>query len=118
MVLVFLARLQHSLTKFIRPTKENTMASPKPKPTPSPTKKGLTVAISKGVTMDLKTGVRTTAKPKPKALPSPKSDAQYFADQKKFIAERDKAKLEAAKKAKKAKKPSNPLPKLTSRGTR
>ena len=58
-------------------------------PMPKPTKKGITVAISKGVTMDAKTGIKTTAKPTPKAIPT-KSDAQYFADQKKFIASRKK----------------------------
>ena len=57
------------------------MATPKPKTT----KKGITVALGKGVTMDLKTGVKTTAKATPKSMPT-KSDKQYLADQKKFIA--------------------------------
>jgi hypothetical protein len=63
------------------------MATPKPKPSPSPTKKGVTVSLGGGVTMDLKTGVKTTAKPTPKPIKT-KSDAQYLIDQKKFIAER------------------------------
>lgn len=65
------------------------MATPKPKPSPSPTKKGVTVAVSKGVTMDLKTGKKTTAKATPKPIAT-KSDAQYLIDQKKFIAEQKK----------------------------
>jgi len=63
------------------------MASPKP----MPTKKGVTVAVSKGVTMDLKTGKKTTAKATPKAIAT-KSNAQYFADQKKFVASNKKSK--------------------------
>lgn len=59
------------------------MATPKPKP------KGITVALGGGVTMDAKTGKKTT---KPKALPSPKSNKQYFADQKKFVNSRTKNK--------------------------
>ena len=55
------------------------------KPTPKPTRKGLTVVISKGVTMDPKTGVKTTAKPKPKPMPSMKSNKEYFADQKAYV---------------------------------
>ena len=63
----------------------------KPAKTPMPksTKKGITVAVRKGVTMDAKTGIKTTAKPTPKAIPT-KSDAQYFADQKKFLKNRSK----------------------------
>lgn len=67
------------------------MAAAKPKVTPKPTKKGLTVVIKKGVTMNPKTGVKTTVKPTPKAIPT-KSDAQYFLDQKKFIATQKKNK--------------------------
>lgn len=65
------------------------MATPKPKVTPKP--KGVSVAISKGVTMDLKTGVRTTAKATPKPIKT-KSNAQYLADQKAFIASQKKVK--------------------------
>ena len=66
-------------------------SQPRTTSTPKPTKKGITVAISKGVTMDAKTGIKTTAKPTPKAIPT-KSDAQYLADQKKFIATQKKNK--------------------------
>ena len=60
--------------------------------TPKPTRKsGVTVAIRKGVTMDLKTGVKTTAKATPKPIKT-KSDAQYLSDQKKFIASQKKSK--------------------------
>ena len=62
------------------------------KPTPKPTKKGLTVVISKGVTMDPKTGIKTTASPKPKPMPSMKSNKDYFADQKKYIESQKKKK--------------------------
>ena len=60
------------------------MASPTPKP-------GIKVALGKGVTMDLKTGKKTTAKATPKAIAT-KSDKQYLADQKKFIASNKKSK--------------------------
>ena len=59
------------------------------KKTPMP--KGITVAISKGVTMDARTGVKTTAKPTPTPIKT-KSNAQYFADQKAFIASQKKSK--------------------------
>lgn len=52
------------------------MASPKP---------GIKVALGKGVTMDAKTGKKTT---KPKPLPSTKSNKDYFKDQKDFIKSR------------------------------
>ena len=64
----------------------------KPARTPMPkVTKVITVAIRKGVTMDAKTGIKTTAKPTPKAIPT-KSDAQYLSDQKKFIASNKKSK--------------------------
>ena len=52
------------------------MASPKP---------GIKVALGKGVTMDAKTGKKTT---KPKPLPSTKSNKDYFKGQKDFIKSR------------------------------
>lgn len=56
--------------------------------TPSP-KPGIKVALGGGVTMDSKTGKKTT---KPKPLPSTKSNKDYFADQKKFVNSRTKNK--------------------------
>lgn len=52
--------------------------------TPSP-KPGIKVALGKGVTMDAKTGKKTT---KPKPLPSTKSNKDYFKGQKDFIKSR------------------------------
>ena len=75
------------ITSTSKSEKPKILGSIKPIKTPMPktTKKGITVAISRGVTMDAKTGIKTTTKPTPKAIPT-KSDAQYFADQKKFLA--------------------------------
>ena len=56
--------------------------------TPSP-KPGIKVALGKGVTMDAKTGKKTT---KPKPLPSTKSNKDYFADQRKFVNSRTTSK--------------------------
>lgn len=58
------------------------MASPSPKP-------GIKVALGNGVTMDSKTGKKTT---KPKPLPSPKSNKDYFKGQRDFIKNRTKNK--------------------------
>jgi hypothetical protein len=65
------------------------MASPKPKP--SPTKKGLKIALGGGVTMDSKTGIKTTATPKPKPIPT-LSNKEYLRRQKEFLAQQKKAK--------------------------
>jgi hypothetical protein len=64
------------------------MALPKPKP--SSTKKGLTIALGGGVTMDSKTGVKTTASPKPKTIPT-LSTKEYLRRQKEFLAQQKKA---------------------------
>ena len=58
--------------------------------TPSP-KPGIKVALSKGVTMDAKTGVRTTKSPTPKPMKT-KSNKDYFADQRKFVNSRTTSK--------------------------
>ena len=71
-----------------KPLAPKVTAKATPKPT---TKKGITVAVRKGVTMNLKTGIKTTAKPKPTPIKT-KSDAQYLADQKAFIASQKKSK--------------------------
>jgi hypothetical protein len=65
------------------------MASKKPTPKPSSTKKGLTVTLGNGVTMDPKTGVKTTPKPKPKVLPT-MSTKEYLRIQKESAAQKKK----------------------------
>ena len=60
---------------------------PSPSPKPKPTKKGIKVALGGGVTMDLKTGKKTTVKPSPKVLPT-KSNKDYFKGQRDFIKSR------------------------------
>lgn len=72
-------------------------ATPKTKPKPKPTKKGLTVTLGNGVTMDLNTGVKTTPKPTPKALPT-MSNKEYLRRQKEFLKQQ---RLEQQRKTKK-----------------
>ena len=67
--------------------KKKTVAKPKPKPT----KKGLTVTLGNGVTMDLNTGIKTTPKPTPKPLAT-MSNKEYFRRQKEFLEQQKKAK--------------------------
>jgi hypothetical protein len=64
---------------------------PSAKPKPSPTKKGLKIALGGGVTMDSKTGIKTTATPKPKPIPT-LSNKEYLRRQKEFLAQQKKAK--------------------------
>jgi hypothetical protein len=64
---------------------------PGAKPKPSPTKKGLKIALGGGVTMDSKTGIKTTATPKPKPIPT-LSNKEYLRRQKEFLAQQKKAK--------------------------
>jgi len=66
-------------------------ATKKATPTPKPTKKGLTVTLGNGVTMDLNTGVKTTPKATPKPLAT-MSNKEYFRRQKEFLAQQNKAK--------------------------
>ena len=70
---------------------------PKTKDKPKRTKKGLTVTLGNGVTMDLNTGVKTTPKSTPKALPT-MSNKEYFRRQKEFLEQQI---LEQKRKAKK-----------------
>ena len=72
-------------------------AKPKTKAKPKSTKKGLTVTLGNGVTMDLNTGVKTTPKPTPSALPTI-SNKEYLRRQKEFL---KKQRLERQRKAKK-----------------
>jgi hypothetical protein len=65
------------------------MAPKKPTPKPSPTKKGLTIALGGGVTMNSRTGVKTTASPKPSPLAT-LSTKEYLRRQKEFLAQQKK----------------------------